>query len=106
MSYIAIHPAKPKKTGRPSLNLFDKIVLIVSVLYPLSALPQALAVFSGHAAGVSVLSWAFFLGCAALFLVYGVKRKVPPMIISNSIWLVMDSAVVIGLFTHGIQMVI
>lgn len=106
MSYISIHPVKPKKSQRTPAHLFDKIVMIVSVLYPLSALPQAFAVLSGHAEGVSVLSWGFFLVSAVLFLIYGIKRSVPPMIISNSIWVITDSLVVIGLLSHGIQTVI
>ena len=81
--------------------MFDRIVLVVSVLYPLSALPQALAVFSGRSEGVSLLSWGFFLVSASLFLTYGIRRKVLPMIISNSIWLVMDIMVVTGLLIGG-----
>lgn len=101
MSYIAIHPTKPKKSRQHSFGVFDKLVLVVSVLYPLSALPQAIAVFSGHAGGVSIVSWGFFLVCATLFLSYGLRRKVLPMIISNSIWLVMDALVVIGIIVQG-----
>ncbi len=76
-------------------------MLVVSVLYPFSAFPQALAVFDGRTDGVSALSWLFFLLCASLFLVYGVRRQVTPMIISNSIWIVMDALVLIGIFIHG-----
>lgn len=76
-------------------------MLIVSVLYPFSALPQAIAVFSGKTEGVSVLSWMVFLVCAILFLIYGVKRRVPPMIVSNSIWIVMDTLVIVGILAFG-----
>lgn len=103
MPYISVHPKskKPVKILTPKLGLFDRIVLVVSVMYPLSALPQAIAVFSGNAEGVSLLSWGFFLVCASLFLTYGIRRRVLPMIVSNSIWLVMDALVVIGIFLSG-----
>lgn len=75
--------------------------MVVSVVYPFSALPQVFAVFSGKTEGVAVLSWIFFLVCTILFFIYGVRRKVPPMIVSNSIWMVMDALVVIGIFAGG-----
>lgn len=105
MSYIAIHPAH-KNIKHRSFSLFDKVVLFVSVLYPLSALPQAVAVFSGHTEGVSILSWGFFMVCAVLFLTYGIRRKVLPMIISNSIWMVMDGLVVVGILVHAHSLVL
>lgn len=103
MPYIAIHPKnkKPTKALLSKLGTFDRIVVVVSVIYPLSALPQAITVFSGKTEGVSLISWLFFLICAGLFLTYGIRRNVLPMIISNSIWLVMDALVVIGLITNG-----
>jgi len=88
--------ATPKKIKKKKFGLFENLVVIVSVVYPLSALPQAWQVFHGHADGVSLLSWFSFLTCAALFLAYGIKHKVPPMIISNSLWILTDSLVIIG----------
>lgn len=75
--------------------------MFVSVLYPFSAFPQAIAVFSGKTEGVSVISWTVFLLCASLFLAYGIKRRVPPMIVSNSIWIVMDALVIVGILAAG-----
>ncbi len=105
MPHTPIHIAT-KKTPilRPSnhkFTLFDKIVLFVSVLYPLSALPQAIAVLGGKTEGVSVISWMVFMACATLFLIYGIRRRVPPMIVSNSIWIIMDGLVVFGIFASG-----
>lgn len=94
-----------KKQKRPTLfkkkmSTLDKLVLIVSIAYPLSALPQAVQVFQGNAEGVSILSWLSFLICAALFLTYGLKNNVFPMIISNTLWIAMDSLVVVGLLRY------
>jgi len=105
MPHTPIHIATkkkpiPKKSSHTFTSL-DRVVLFVSVLYPFSALPQILAVFSGKTEGVSVLSWMVFLVCAGLFLVYGIKRRVPPMIVSNSIWIVMDALVIAGIFMSG-----
>lgn len=105
MPHTPIHIATKKKPiPRKSTHTFtalDRIVLAVSVIYPFSALPQIIAVFSGKTEGVSATSWLVFLVCAMLFLVYGIRRKVPPMIVSNSIWIIMDALVVFGILMSG-----
>jgi len=105
MPHTPIHIATKKKPLKKSdihpYTSLDRIVLIVSVIYPFSALPQIIAVFSGRTDGVSLLSWMFFLVCSALFFVYGIRRRVPPMIVSNSIWVFMDALVIIGIVSSG-----
>ena len=106
MPHSPVHVSIKKKSLKKKTDIhpytnFDRLVLFVSVLYPLSAIPQVIAVFSGRTEGVSVLSWAVFLVCASLFFTYGVRRKVPPMIVANSIWVIMDSLVIIGIFMNG-----
>lgn len=83
-------------TSRKS-TLFDKLVFIVAIVYPLSAVPQAIEVLSGKTDGVSLVSWLMFLLCSTLLLAYGLKHKVAPMIMSNSIWVLVNVVVVTGL---------
>jgi uncharacterized protein with PQ loop repeat len=90
------HKTKPSKKD----TRFDRVVLVVSILYPLSALPQLISIFEGNIAGVSVYSWAGFLMCASLFLIYGLRHKVWPMILSNTLWVMVDSLVVIAMLQH------
>lgn len=105
MPHTPLHIATKKrpitdKSIRPT-TAFDRLVLVVSVIYPLSALPQTITVFSGKTEGVSVLSWCVFLVCSTLFFAYGIRRRVPPMIVANSIWIVMDSLVIAGILMAG-----
>lgn len=79
---------------------FDRLVLFVSILYPLSAIPQLISIFEGNTAGVSVYSWAGFLVCASLFLIYGLRHRVWPMILSNTLWVMVDSLVVIAMLAN------
>ena len=90
---------KTKKKPKRSTGdiVLDRLVLLVSIGYPLSALPQLFQIIHGNYAGVSVISWLSFFGCAALFLVYGLRRHVMPMIVSNCLWVVIDAAVVASL---------
>jgi uncharacterized protein with PQ loop repeat len=95
-----LHIDRPRLFMR-KLSNFDKLVIIVSIAYPLSALPQAIQVFQGNTDGVSIISWMSFMVCATLFLIYGVKNRVLPMIISNFLWMLMDGLVISGLlFGH------
>ena len=90
------HKSKhPKKDTR-----FDRLVLFISILYPLSAVPQLIGIFEGNIAGVSIYSWTGFLVCASLFLIYGLRHKVWPMILSNTLWVMVDSLVVIAMLSH------
>lgn len=78
-------------------KILDRVVMVISILYPLSAVPQLIEIIHGNSAGVSVLSWLSFFTCAGLFLIYGLRHRVMPMIISNSIWVVVDGLVVASL---------
>ncbi|MNL73666.1 hypothetical protein D3C87_1991620 [compost metagenome] len=93
---------KKKKTVTKRDTAFDRLVLLVSILYPLSALPQMISIFKGNIDGVSVASWAGFFVCAGIFLVYGLRHKVWPMILSNALWVVVDGLVVVGLISYRI----
>ena len=89
---------KHKKASKKQVPSFlDKIVLIASVVYPLGGVPQVISVFSGNANGVSLLSWALFMLCASLFLAYGIKHRVVPMVVSNVIWIGIDGLVILGI---------
>jgi hypothetical protein len=89
---IHAHLAKKKQ-----LTLFDKIIILAAFMYPLSGLPQVVEVFNGQTAGVSLWSWVGFICFSGLFLAYGMIHKVAPMIITNVLWLAVDSLVIIGL---------
>lgn len=98
LAHVPIDTKKKKKAKRSTGDIvLDRVVLLVSIGYPLSALPQLFQIMHGNSAGVSVISWLSFFTCAALFLVYGLRRKVMPMIVSNSLWVVIDALVVASL---------
>jgi len=81
---------------KKKLTTFDIIVLFASFMYPLSGLPQVIQIFQGTTEGVSIYSWISFLVFASIFLTYGLKHRITPMIITNSIWIIVDGLVVIS----------
>lgn len=88
-------------TNKKRTALFDKIIIVASFVYPLSALPQVYEVFQGNIAGVSVVSWFGFLFFSVLFLIYGKMHNVKPMIITNLLWILVDGLVVVGAIIRG-----
>jgi len=90
------HIQKKKK-----ITFFDMVVIAASFLYPLSSIPQAIQIFHGSTDGVSIYSWVSFAVFATIFLIYGLKHHITPMIITNSLWVVMDSIVIVGLLLNS-----
>lgn len=81
------------------LTNLDKLTLMASFAYPLSGIPQVITVFNGDIDGVSLASWVLFAVFGSLFLCYGIVHNIKPMIINNSLWLVIDGLVIIGLLS-------
>jgi len=69
----------------------------LALISPVMTLPQLYLVFTTDAKGVSLPTWITFLCVATLWLLYGLRHKIKPLIIVHSSWIVIDSAIVIGL---------
>lgn len=82
---------------RKRRKAFDILVTCAAFMYPLSGIGQAIEVFQGNTAGVSLASWIGFACFASIFFIYGLTNRIRPMIISNGLWLVVDSLVVTGI---------
>ena len=83
-------------------SLVNGLVYLGGVFGPLFTIPQMAKIWvDKNAAGVSAISWgAYFLG-SVFWVVYGVVHKEKPIIILNSIWLVLDLIIIIGVFFYG-----
>lgn len=100
---LAPVPVKHKKRAPLGDKILSRLVFVVSVVYPMSAIPQLIKIIQGDARGVSVVSWVSFFVCAGLFLIYGLRHRVMPMIVSNILWVLIDGMVVVSLLvTHTI----
>ena len=54
-----------------------------------------------NAAGVSRLTWIMYVSAAVVWLLYGIQLKDKPIIISSILWVLTESAVVIGIFMYS-----
>jgi uncharacterized protein with PQ loop repeat len=91
--------AKLEKYPHPKkwIRLLDKIVLGVAIIGPLFDLPQLIEIYRNKSAqDVSFYTWFFFALFSIPWLIYGIAHKEKPIIISYSLWIIMDTAIVIG----------
>ena len=80
----------------------DKLILFVGILGPLVTLAQVYKIFSEqNAAGVSLLSWTFYLFAAFVSLSYAVVHRLKPLVISNILWIAVDVVVVVGIIKYN-----
>lgn len=80
----------------------DRIMNIVAIVYPLTGLPQVISIFQAQSAeGVSLFSWLSFTIFAAMFLIYGIAHKLKPLIITQTLWLLIDLLVVISIIRYS-----
>ena len=77
----------------------DRTMLLVGSLTPLATIPQIIAIYSAQSVtNLSILTWILYDLSSVLFLSYAVLHKLPPLIISSTLWIIVDSAVVVGWF--------
>jgi uncharacterized protein with PQ loop repeat len=82
---------------KDALTALDKAMILSSFVYPLTALPQLIGVLQGHSENVSALSWFSFFVFAFVSLCYSIVHKIKPMIISYTLWCLVDISIVLGI---------
>lgn len=95
---------KHEKYPHPNkwVRLLDKLVLMCAVIGPLVDLPQLFKIYMDKSAkDVSLLTWFFFSLFAIPWLIYGIVHKEKPIIISYSLWILIDSVIVVGIIIYG-----
>jgi uncharacterized protein with PQ loop repeat len=99
-----------KKHYKPKISLknkehkyiIDRVVMVTGLIGPIASIPQAILIFSTQdATGVSLLTWSFFIVANGALLVYGIVHKLPPIIVSNIAWEIIQVIVVIGILMYS-----
>ncbi len=81
--------------------LLNRAVLVMAIMEPLMTLPQVYEIWIRHeAAGVSMATWAFFITAAFVWLLYGLQMKNVPIIVSSTLWMLVEGCIVIGLIVY------
>jgi uncharacterized protein with PQ loop repeat len=95
-------PCVTEPRGAPSVSGLEKVLRGLSVFTMLMTVPQVLTIWVGRdAGGVSLVSWASYLLAACLWFVYGLQKQDKTIYLACVGWVVLDTAVVIGILVHG-----
>lgn len=82
------------------IDWLDKAAIVAAFIFPMTGIPQVIEVFQGSIEGVSLWSWIGFAAFSGFFMLYGIVHRIMPMIVTNVLWLAVDSLVVLGVAAH------
>jgi uncharacterized protein with PQ loop repeat len=92
--------AKPDDSA--AVGGLEKVLRTLSVATMLMTVPQVLTIWIGRdAGGVSLVAWTSYLISACLWFVYGLRKKDKTIYIACLGWVVLDTAIVIGVIVHS-----
>jgi len=84
------HLAKTKK-----LSGFDKFIYVFALTTPLFELPQFISIISARSAeNVSIITWGYLAVSSLAWLIYGIHKKMKPLIISYVLYVIVEFSVV------------
>ena len=82
-------------------RIIDRLVLFIAFLAPLVEIPQLIKIYMDKsAADVSLITWGLFVVFGFPWLVYGMIHKEKPVVILYSLWIIIDSIIVIGILMY------
>lgn len=87
---------RPKKI-KPHTFFNDKTMLIVGIIGPFMTIPQVYDIWVGHKVdGVSLISWSAYTVIACIWLSYGLVHKEKPIILTNFLYIIVNTIIVSG----------
>lgn len=82
------------KLSRQSIH---KMTLFAAIATPIMTLPQVYQIWILGEKGASAVTWASYVLIACIWLFYGLENRDKPIIIMQSLCIVVYSTVVVGL---------
>jgi uncharacterized protein with PQ loop repeat len=83
---------------KPSKQL-EKAALVVAIAEPLMTIPQILQIYVAHNTGTSIVTWALYLIASIVWLIYGLKTRNIPILVTAVLWVIVEAIVVVGILT-------
>lgn len=83
---------KKKKT-----KSIDKIIYLAVIMGPIMTIPQIYSIWINKNTGVSIITWISYLIITLIWLFYGITHKEKPIIIVQSLWIIIDLLIISGL---------
>lgn len=90
-------PANKNEPQTDYTRFLDRLTLIAGLIGPFTVLPQIYQIFSTKsAAGVSPLTWGLIFVVTFPWILYGLARKDKTIMISFTLWEIVNATVFIG----------
>jgi len=97
-----LHHHHKQKQKRKKLEPLDFLLYFFVFTTPLFEIPQALEIYSNHSAdNVSWITWVYFLLANLVWLAYGIRKKIRPIIASYTCYMVVEGIIVIGIIRYS-----
>ncbi len=96
------HKRSHKKETKTHYTVFlDKLTFVVGVIGPFTVLPQIYSIYHSHQAnGVSLATWLLIFIVTFPWILYGLAHKDKSIIVSFTLWEVVNLSVVIGVLLY------
>jgi uncharacterized protein with PQ loop repeat len=87
----------PEEYKFSALKGLDRWALIIGTIQPLMTIPQIWSVYSAHdASQISVITWMSYNIASIVLLLYGLKHKLLPIVVAQTLWLIVQTILVIA----------
>lgn len=87
---------KHKHLVPPQNGPLEKLVYAGAIIEPAMTLPQIYDTWTSGSGG-SLLTWSAYFIFAVVWLLYAIKYRITPLIITELLWVIFQGLVVVGL---------
>lgn len=88
---------KSYPSGNKWISFLDKFLVMVAIVAPLMTLPQIVKIFTErNASSISLFTWLMYTIFDLPWIVYGIVHKEKPIIITYTLWALVNSMVIVG----------
>lgn len=92
---------KPERKSK-YVTFLDKLTFVAGVIGPFTVLPQTYSIFHSHSAtGVSLATWVLIFVVTLPWVFYGMAHRDRSIIVSFTLWEIVNLSVVIGVLIYG-----
>ncbi len=79
-----------------NLNKIDAMAYVGGLAGNLATIPQIIKAWQGPTTGLAILTWVLFIAVNISWLVYAMYRKQTPLLVTQIVGIVCNTAVVVG----------
>lgn len=88
--------------NKQNRTLFDNFIYFFAFTTPLFEIPQLLSILSSRSAeNVSLITWGYIAFSSLAWLIYGIHKKMKPLIVSYVLYVVVEFSIMIAILVYN-----